>query len=190
MWNQKGKIVLASSSPRRRELLNEIGLTFSILSPDVDETLIPEETPEAMVVRLSQLKASAVHSRDSCIIAADTTVVLDGEILGKPSSTDEAFSMLSKTQGRWHTVLGGVSMAFKERRESFLVSTDVKMVPMTDREIARYIETHEPMDKAGAYAIQGIGLQFVSEIKGSYTNVVGLSIPHVVSLLKSYEVIE
>ena len=190
MWQQKEKIILASSSPRRRELLKEIGLSFSIHSPDVDESVISGETPEDMVVRLSQLKASAVVGHEGCIIAADTTVVLDGEILGKPTSTDEAFYMLSKTQGKWHKVLGGVSLIFKDKKESFLVLTEVKMAPMSERDIIRYVETNEPMDKAGAYAIQGIGLQFVSEIKGSYTNVVGLSVPHVVTILKEYEVVE
>ncbi len=176
----KTQIILASSSPRRKELLSQAGVEFSTIVSGCDETPIPGESVKEMVERLALVKAEAVasHHGDSFVIGADTTVWIDGESLGKPSSVDEACAMLRQIQGRTHEVWGGVAILHHGRgiRNVWSHSTRVTMAPMSKETIARYVSSGEPMDKAGSYAIQGLGLQFVESIEGSYSNVVGLNI--------------
>lgn len=173
-------IILASSSPRRKELLSQAGVSFTIVVSGCDETPVPGESAQEMVERLAVVKSAVVADQhpNSYVIGADTTVCIDGEVLGKPESFEEACSMLRKIQGRTHEVLGGIAIINRsqglEKRWSH--STKVTMAPMSEEVIARYVRSGEPMDKAGSYAIQGLGLQFVDTVEGSYSNVVGLNI--------------
>ena len=183
-------IILASASPRRRELLEQIGLSFQIIPSLVEEKELPGESPDAHVVRLSLEKASEVAVRDKTtarwIIGSDTIVLCDNRILGKPADAIQATSMLRLLSGREHRVLSGFAVIDKEsgQQRAEAVSTKVKFRQLTDEEIARYIATGEPMDKAGAYAIQGLGVCFVAGIEGSYTNVVGLPLCRLTLALK------
>lgn len=173
-------IVLASSSPRRRELLANCGMPFRIDVPDCDETPVAGEGAEAMVRRLALLKAKVVAERhpDSYVLGADTTVFIDDEALGKPESPADAERMLGRISGRTHEVWGGFAWVNLARGVEHVEAhrSSVTMTEITPAERARYVATGEPLDKAGAYAIQGIGLQFVERISGSYSNVVGLDI--------------
>jgi septum formation protein len=177
---QRSPIILASSSPRRKELLSQAGVAFTIIVSGCDETPVPGESAREMVERLAIVKAAVVAAQHphAYVIGADTTVCIDGEVLGKPESFEEACSMLRKIQGRTHEVLGGIAIINRsqalEKRWSH--STKVTMAPMSEEVIARYVRSGEPMDKAGSYAIQGLGLQFVDSVEGSYSNVVGLNI--------------
>jgi septum formation protein len=182
-------IILASSSPRRRELLNDAGVPFSVVVSGCDETPIEGESAQAMVERLAYVKADAVAVQhpDAWVIGADTTVCIDGECLGKPEDEGMAIEMLARIQGRTHVVWGGFcvinrGMGVVEKRS---YDTAVTMATMTQELIRWYVKTGEPMDKAGSYAIQGIGLQFVDRIDGSYSNVVGLNINALLSLLRA-----
>jgi septum formation protein len=187
--NLQAAIVLASTSPRRIELLSDAGVVFSKVAPGVDETPLDNEGPKEMVERLAVLKAGSVADAmpNAFVIGADTTVFIDGGSLGKPSSEDEAKLMLERFQGRSHEVWGGVAVINRERGISRVWSdmTEVTMCRMSGFEIERYVKTGEPLDKAGAYAIQGLGLQFVSSIVGSYSNVVGLNIAQVLAELRA-----
>ena len=169
-------IILASGSPRRKSLLESIGLNFTVYSPDVDESHKPDEEPSELCRRLSRLKAEAGASvyADAVIIAADTIVVIDGEILGKPSGREDAAKMLRKLSGREHEVITGVSVAYGGRVATEDVHTLVKFRELSESEIAAYLETGEPFDKAGAYAVQGKGALLIEGINGDYYNVVGL----------------
>ena len=170
-----GKIVLASASPRRRELLASLGLEFTVLVPAIEETAKEGETPRAFAQRLAAEKAAAVSADPgTTVIAADTIVVLDGDILGKPSDDTHAFEMLSKLSGRTHKVITGVCLARDAAVRIFSVLTEVVFRELTQTEIAGYVASGCPMDKAGAYAIQGGAAHMVRAINGSYTNVVGL----------------
>lgn len=186
--------ILASSSPRRKELLGSTGIDFKIAKPDCDESLVPGEAVEKMVSRLSIEKAQNIAERypASWILAADTTVYIDGEILGKPSDSAEAFSMLKKISGRPHQVWGGITLMHQAKNISITQThcTEVIMRKLSDNEIEEFIKTGEPMDKAGAYAIQGIGAGLVSKIAGSYTNVVGLNLSAVIELLIQNSIIK
>ena len=181
-------LVLASSSPRRRELLREAGLEFTIKTADIDETLLPGEVAEAAMPRLALKKAKAVAELypDSLVLGADTGVALDGVIFGKPTSFDDAVRMLSELQGKVHQVVGGVAFVCLTKKIEVvdLHVTQVKFAPMSKAEIERYVTTGEPLDKAGAYAIQGIGGSYIESINGSYTNVVGLDVAAVLKRLK------
>lgn len=176
----KPEIILASSSPRRKELLSQAGVAFTIVVSGCDETPVSGESATEMVERLAVIKAAAVAEQhhDAFVIGADTTVCIDGEVLGKPESFDEACSMLRKIQGRTHEVLGGISIINRSQglEIKWSHSTKVTMAKMSEEVIARYVRSGEPMDKAGSYAIQGLGLQFVDTVEGSYSNVVGLNI--------------
>jgi len=181
-------IVLASASPRRLELLTQAGVVFSVKVPGVDETPQVNESPQVMVERLALLKAATVAEQEpqAYVIGADTTVFIDGRSLGKPESDLEAFDMLMCIQGRTHQVWGGIAIVNEQQRVSRVWShvTDVTMRSMSKQEIREYIATKEPLDKAGSYAIQGIGLQYVDSISGSYSNVVGLNIASLLSVLR------
>lgn len=188
--DQSIPIVLASGSPRRQELLARLGLSFEVCVADVDESRLPEEAPADMARRLSLAKAHAVApSRPGAlIIAADTLVVVDQDVLGKPADEREAYAMLARLRKRTHHVLTGLALVDPARqRESVeVVVTRVTMRDYTDDEIHRYIETGDPMDKAGAYAIQAAGMNPVVCIEGSYTNVVGLPLCKVCHRLRAW----
>jgi septum formation protein len=179
------RLVLASSSPRRRELLSSLGISFEVKGADIDESVRPEESPPAYVERLAREKAAAVAARfpGALVLAADTSVVLDEQILGKPTDVADAERMLAALSGRGHSVLTGVAVAGPLER-SRVIGTEVRFRQLAAREIAWYARTGEPMDKAGAYAIQGIAGAFISEIRGSPTNVVGLPLWETVELLQ------
>ena len=176
-------IVLASASPRRRELLAGLGLRFTVRPADVDETPRDGEEPGAYVLRLAQEKAAVVARDGEIVLAADTTVVVDGEILGKPVDEEDARRMLRRLSGREHEVLTGLALCEAGGRDASAVERSrVRMAALSEHEIAWYAATGEPLDKAGAYAIQGLGSLFVEAVAGNYSNVVGLPIPAVYRL--------
>jgi septum formation protein len=173
------KLILASASPRRAEILRDAGYPFTVLSSAIDETPYPEESPEDLVLRLAQTKADLAAARSvgpAILIAADTEVVLDGQIFGKPRSSEDARGMLEKLSGRTHTVLTGVALVRlpDDERRSFVESTRVEFASLSEEEITRYLSTGEPYDKAGGYAIQGYAARYIPRIEGCYFNVVGL----------------
>jgi septum formation protein len=184
------QIVLASASPRRRELLTQIGLKFQVVPSRAEELVLPGETPEEHVIRLSIDKASDVAAQKEVegrwFIGSDTIVLCNGQILGKPADERHAATMLRMLSGREHRVLSGYAILDRQTGEqrAEAVSTKVRFRELTDAEIARYIASGEPADKAGAYAIQGLGVCFVAEIEGSYTNVVGLPLCRLTLALK------
>jgi septum formation protein len=173
------KLILASGSPRRAEILRSAGLQFTVLSSAVDETPMPSEVPQDLVRRLALAKADLVAARalgPAIVIAADTVVVLEGAILGKPRTSEDARQMLEKLSGRTHSVMTGVALIRlpdAERRE-FIETTQVHFASVSKEEIVKYLASGEPFDKAGAYAIQGHGGRFIPRIDGCYFNVVGL----------------
>ena len=177
-------LVLASGSPRRRELLEGLGLRFTVRAANVDETPHPGEAPDAYVLRLAREKARAAGRPGELVLAADTTVVIDGEILGKPEDDADAGRMLRLLAGREHEVLTGVAVLCGDRIAAEVVRTAVRMAALNPGEIAWYAATGEPRDKAGAYAIQGLGSLFVESVSGNYSNVVGLPIPTVYRLFR------
>lgn len=174
------RLVLASGSPRRRELFDRLGLQYDIEPPGVDETRLPDELAAAYVERVARSKAEAAAGVGKVVVAADTAVVHAGHILGKPGHPEEARAMLRRLQGDRHDVFTGVAVATFERATPALVSavdvTEVTMLSMTDDEIAAYVESGEPMDKAGAYALQGKGGVYVEKLHGSPFTVIGLPI--------------
>jgi len=173
------RLVLASASVRRAEILQSAGLSFTVLSSAVDETPIPGESAKEMVQRLALAKAELAAARavgPVIIIAADTVVTLDGSILGKPRTTEDARQMLEKLSGRTHSVITGVALIRLPdvERVEFQETTQVQFVGLDDEEIVRYLSSGEPFDKAGAYAIQGRAGRYIPRIEGCYYNVVGL----------------
>lgn len=180
-------IILASASPRRADLLRSAGIAFDVEAADVDESPHPGETPESYVQRLAAEKAQVVAVRrpGRRVLAADTTVVVGGRLLGKPADAADAARMLRDVAGRAHEVLTGVCLAGPEpgRRVVVLERTTVEFSTMSDDEIEAYVRSGEPMDKAGAYAIQGLASRYITRIDGSYSNVVGLPVALVYRLL-------
>lgn len=194
MSSERHTIVLASASPRRSELLALTGVAFDVIPADICETPLPGEAPTPHVMRLSYEKAGAVSASCSSgrfFIGADTIVVLDGAILGKPGDEADAVRMLTALSGRSHQVITGFTVYDKERdcHISSSVSTEVTFKPLNTQEIAAYIATGCPMDKAGSYAIQGGAIHFVRSINGSYSNVVGLPMTELYETLRSMEAI-
>lgn len=181
-------LVLASASPRRAELLTAAGFAFTVAHADIDETPRPGEAPAAYVQRLAVGKAQAVAARqpEALVLGADTTVVVDGDILAKPADAADAAAMLRRLAGRAHEVLTGVALAGPAATRVALGTTRVWFAPMTEADIATYVATGEPMDKAGAYGIQGWAARFVTRIEGSYSNVVGLPVAVVHGLIGEY----
>jgi len=180
-------LVLASASPRRAELLASAGYAFTVDPADVDEAERPGEPPEAYVVRVAREKARAVAARrepGEIVLAADTTVVVDGEILAKPADESEAIRMLRRLSGVEHRVFTGVVAISGGRELAEVVSTRVRLLPLGTDDIQWYVETGEPMGKAGAYAIQGRAARFVEWIEGSWSNVVGLPVATVSRMIK------
>lgn len=183
-------LYLASGSPRRRELLTQIGVPFVSLSVAIDETPAPDETPAAYVERLARGKAAAglasLADRQAVVLGADTTVVLDGRILGKPGERAEALAMLQALGGREHEVLTAVALAAVGRSAVRVVRSRVAFRPLTSAEAEAYWATGEPLDKAGGYAIQGFAAVFVSGLEGSYSAVVGLPLCETAQLLAEF----
>ena len=179
-------LVLASQSPRRAEILRQAGIPFIVRCAPVDETPIAGEAPEAYVRRLAEWKALAVEaSADEIVLGADTTVVVDGEMLGKPEDTADARRMIARLAGRAHDVLTGICLKLGSRRAPDCASTRVWFAPMTEAEIDAYAATGEPLDKAGGYAIQGLASKYIERIEGCYFNVVGLPVSLVYRRLRS-----
>ena len=184
------KIVLASGSPRRKEILENMNLKFDIIKSEIEETIVENESPEELVKRLSYEKAHDIASKnlDSIVIGADTIVVLNNNVLGKPKDEDEAFNMLKQMSGKEHDVITGISilcLGLKKEINDYCVSK-VKFKNLSDEDIYSYIETGECMDKAGAYGIQGLGGLFVEYIKGDYFNIVGFPISSASEIFKNY----
>lgn len=188
-------IYLASRSPRRGELLGQIGMRFEVLPSDVDESVLPDESPEHYVLRLARAKAEASLRclaeqglPDRPVLAADTTVCIDGMILGKPENDADALAMLRRMSDRWHAVHTAIAVAQGDRIETALSSTQVEMALLTDAEIAAYIASGEPRDKAGSYGIQGLAGAFIRRIEGSYSGVMGLPVHETSQVLKKFGV--
>jgi septum formation protein len=178
-------LLLASSSPRRREILSALGLQFGVQKIAVDERVLPGETPEQMVLRLAEAKANApATGPDDFVIGADTAVVLDGTILGKPVDRADALDMLLRLSGRRHSVLTGVALRGPQGVRSTLSRTEVSFREISRDEALAYWHSGEPGDKAGAYGIQGLGGMFVKNVAGSYSGVVGLPVFETTELLR------
>jgi septum formation protein len=169
-------LILASASPRRTAILTALGIPFRAVTPSADETLRPGETGAAAAERLARAKADAVGPQDLPVLAADTLVVCDGAVLGKPASPEEAARMLRALSGRSHEVVTGVCLASGGTSRSGVETTAVTFAAMDEREIAWYVATGEPLDKAGAYHVDGRGALFVSAVSGSPSNVAGLPV--------------
>jgi septum formation protein len=182
------KLILASTSPRRAEILHDAGFSFTVVVSAVDETPIPGESPSELVQRLADAKAELAAARavgPAIVLAADTVVTLEGRIFGKPRSSDDARHMLENLSGRTHAVLTGVTLIRlpDAERRTFVESTLVHFSQLSADEITRYLATEEPHDKAGAYAIQGRAGRYIARIEGDYFNVVGLPLAHVTQAL-------
>jgi septum formation protein len=184
-------LVLASGSPRRRELLAGLGLEFEVIRPLVDEKSIDVQglSPIEIVLKLSRLKGEsvAVHHPDSLVIASDTIVVVDGDVLEKPEDEADAFRMLSRLQGRAHSVFSAIAVFHQGQVQVEALETRVNMRPLSPEEIKTYIATGEPMDKAGSYAIQGVGSLLIDSIDGCYFNVVGMSMVLLDQLCRNWQ---
>lgn len=190
MYHPSSQLILASGSPRRRELLTRAGYVFDVEPADVDESRLPDELPSDYVLRLAMLKAVTVCSGpedERFVLAADTIVVLDNDVLGKPQGRDDAVMMLQRLSGRSHEVLTGVALVRGGARCSGMVKTEVALINLDDQTIAMYVATGESFDKAGAYGIQGLASRFVDRINGSYTNVVGLPMVLVERLMRKLD---
>jgi septum formation protein len=192
--HERPELILASKSPRRSDLLEQAGLTFSIIPSDFDESSVTMSDPESYVRTLAKSKAIDISKKhpDSWVLGADTVVLIEDGILGKPGSKDEARSMLKQLSGKTHQVITGYCLCCQTKNDiiSETVKTDVHFKTLRDAEIEWYIQTGEPFDKAGAYAIQGIGTFLVESINGSYTNVVGLPVCEVMEFLINEGVVE
>jgi septum formation protein len=188
------ELLLASGSSRRRELLEQIGVHYHCASMDIDETVLENEAPGDYVLRLARDKAQAglEVEPESVVLAADTSVVVDGHILGKPDNAQDAQAMLRQLSGKAHQVLTAIAVAKriqgKVKMVAQVVTTQVFFSELTDQQILQYIKTGEPMDKAGAYGIQGKAALFVERIEGSYSNVVGLPLAETGKLLQDFDV--
>ena len=179
------RLILASASPRRRELMGAFGHPFEVFSADIDETMDPSRPPFEEVARVSRLKALAIPREEGdVVVAADTIVVCEGHVLGKPKNTERAEEMLSMLSGRDHPVMTGCTVLQGDRSETFTEVTTLHLRPMTPGEIRRYAQSGEPLDKAGAYGIQGGGALFCTGMEGDYYNVVGLPLCHLGQVLK------
>lgn len=188
--NDCGQLILASASPRRRELLQQIGVKFRVEVADIDETPLSAETPAAYVARLALGKAQKVAANNpGCVVlGSDTTVVLDNEILGKPENDADARRILATLAGRCHQVMTAVALVRDDQQRQQTVITQVHFAALTAAQIAAYVATGEPADKAGAYGIQGLGAVLVDAIDGSYSNVVGLPLTETAAMLQEFNI--
>lgn len=188
----RSPLVLASASPRRRWLLEKLGVRFDVLPLDIDERARPGESPEAFAQRMADEKAAAAAARHSgaWVLAADTVVALEGESFGKPRDAAEAAGMLARLSGRAHTVLTAVTLLDPDGApvERAVVATGVVFRALTAADIGAYVASGEPLDKAGAYAVQGEGAHLVDRIDGSYTNVIGLPLAEVAAWLRTWRI--
>lgn len=178
------RVVLASASPRRRELLTLIGIPHHVLPADIDESYLPGEVPRQHAERLARRKAQAVDAADAVTIGGDTIVVVDGDVLGKPRDRAHAAEMLRRLAGRSHVVMTGIAVRWAGETISALEEVGVTFRELSDIEIERYIATGEPMDKAGAYGIQGYGATIVERVDGDYFAVMGLPVNRMVKLMR------
>ena len=178
------RVVLASQSPRRRELLRLVGITHEVRPADIDESLLAGEEPRVYAERLARTKAGAVEAPDALTIGSDTIVVVDGDVLGKPRDGAEAARMLRRLSGRSHIVITAVAVAWRGTLVSDVEEVDVTFRSLSDDDVTAYIATGEPMDKAGAYGIQGFGATIVSRVNGDFFAVMGLPINRLVRLLE------
>ena len=167
-------IILASASPRRAELLDQIGISYQVKIMDIDESPLTDESPDALVMRLACEKSQAVKEPKLPVLGADTLGVLDGELLVKPRDFEHAYQMLSRMSGNWHQILSAVAISYKGQTEVLLNENRVLFRPITKAEIEAYWHTGEPQDKAGAYAVQGLAATFIERIEGSYSGIMGL----------------
>jgi len=179
------RVILASASPRRRELLTLVGITHEVLPANIDESYLPGETPHQHAERLARGKAGAIDVSDAVTIGSDTIVVVDGDVLGKPRDRAHAAEMLRRLSGRSHVVLTGVAVRWRGELASGVEEVGVTFRPLSDDEIERYIDTGEPMDKAGAYGIQGFGATIVERVDGDYFAVMGLALNLLVRLMRA-----
>lgn len=171
------QLILASASPRRKALLSLFGIPFTVRAADIDETMDPEKPPFDEVARVSRSKALAVRrEEEDVVIAADTIVVCQGKVLGKPHSEKEAAAMLRLLSGRDHQVMTGCTILFGDRAETFTEVTSLHFRPLSEKEIQKYVQSGEPMDKAGSYGIQGGAALFCEKLEGDYYNVMGLPV--------------
>jgi septum formation protein len=177
-------VILASASPRRRELLSLIGVPHEVLPSNIDETYLPGEVPNTHAERLAREKTAVVDRPDAIIIGSDTIVVVDGDVLGKPRDETQAAEMLRRLSGRSHVVMTGVAVRWRGRIASGVEEVGVTFRSLGDDDIERYIATREPMDKAGAYGIQGYGATIVSRVDGDYFAVMGLALGRLVALFR------
>ena len=182
------RVILASQSPRRRELLTLVGITHEVRPADIDESYFAGEQPLGHAERLARGKAEAVHAPDAIVIGSDTIVVVDGDVLGKPKSKDDARVMLRRLSGRSHVVITAVAVAYHGELRSAVEQVDVTFRSLSDEEIDAYIETGEPMDKAGSYGIQGFGATIVERVNGDYFAVMGLPLNRLVRLIEGFGV--
>lgn len=182
------KIILASGSPRRKELIETLKIPFSVIVSDIDENIDENANLVDEIEKLSYKKALAVFKdhKDAVVIGADTIVVHNNEVLGKPKTEENAIKMLNKIQGDWHEVITAVSIISVKQSETFSVVSRVHFYPMDDEEIKLYVNSKEPLDKAGAYAIQGEGSRYIKEIKGDYYSIMGLPISELYHRIKKY----
>ena len=184
--SSRPSLCLASTSPRRREILTALGLDFTVRSNEVDEVRLENESAEQMVLRLAVAKAEAVDAGPGTyVLGSDTVVVIDGRVLGKPADMDDGLNMLASLSGRTHRVLTGVALRGPRDMTTALSATDVRFRALSRDEAIAYWQSGEPCDKAGAYAIQGIGGTFVTAIEGSYSGVVGLPVYETAELLRA-----
>jgi septum formation protein len=177
------RVILASASPRRRELLMLAGIAHDVQPANIDESYITGETPRQHAERLAREKSTAIDAADSVVIGSDTIVVVDGDVLGKPRNRAHAAQMLTRLSGRSHTVMTGVAVRWRGRIVSDLVEVGVTFRPLSAVDVERYVDTGEPMDKAGAYGIQGYGATIVERVDGDYFAVMGLSLNRLVRLM-------
>ncbi len=178
-------VVLASASPRRRELLRLVGIEHMVIPTDIDETHRPGEAPAVYAERLAREKAGAIQRDDAVVIGGDTIVVVDGDVLGKPRDREQAAVMLRRLSGRAHVVMTAVAVSWRDRMSSGVEEVGVTFRALSDDEIRRYVETGEPMDKAGAYGIQGFGATIVDRVDGDYFAVMGLPLNRLVRLCRA-----
>ncbi len=186
-------IILASGSPRRLELLSAFGFPIKVIKPEIEETVDPALLPEELVVSLALKKGQSVAKltgTENPLLSADTIVVLDKKIINKPENRKDAVNMISTLSGRTHTVFTGVSVFYKDIIDPFFVKSEVTFKKLSENEISDYCDTTEPYDKAGAYAVQGVGSFMVKRINGSYSNVIGLPVSEVVEHFQKLGIIK
>ena len=185
------QLILASASPRRRQILQDLGVQFTIRAADIDESVLGSESAGDYVCRLAREKSQKVFDlsdKHVAVLGSDTSVVLDGKILGKPESKADAVQMLMSLSGRWHEVVTAVAVVDAEQQHELLVVSKVQFCQLNEQMCASYWQTGEPADKAGSYAVQGIGARFVKQIQGSHSAIVGLPVVETAELLAQFNI--